>query len=172
MTGLGRLVTSIRLHALHLLDDVVPLEHLAEDDVLAVEPVGGGGADEELRTVGVGTGVGHGEGTRAEVLPRLTGEGLILELVTVDGLATSTVLVGEVTTLAHEVGDDAVEGAAGITEALLASGEGAEVLGGLGASIGEELEGDATGGLTSNGDIEVHLGVGGHGGVVGLVAHL
>ncbi len=36
-------------------------------------------------------------------------EVLILKLVAIDGLATSAVVVGEVTTLAHELGDDAVE---------------------------------------------------------------
>ena len=36
-------------------------------------------------------------------------EVLILELVAIDGLATSAIVVGEVTTLAHELGDDAVE---------------------------------------------------------------
>jgi hypothetical protein len=40
------------LHHVHALHD------LAEDDVLAVEPVGLCGADKELRAVGVGTRVG------------------------------------------------------------------------------------------------------------------
>jgi hypothetical protein len=72
-------------------------------------------------------------------------EVLILELVAVDGLATSacqqrlnfesfivryeierTVVVGEVTTLDHEVLDDTVEGRALVSEALLASGQSAE----------------------------------------------
>ena len=41
------------------------------------------------------------------------GEVLVVELVAVDGLAASAVVVGEVTALAHELGDDAVEGAGG-----------------------------------------------------------
>ena len=45
------------------------------------------------------TGVGHGEITRAGVLKS---EVLIGELIAVDGLAASTVVVGEVATLAHE----------------------------------------------------------------------
>jgi hypothetical protein len=71
-------------------------------------------------------------------------EVLILELVAVDGLATSackhglilissmskamvrTVMVGEVTTLDHEVLDDTVEGRALVAEALLASGQSAK----------------------------------------------
>lgn len=41
---------------------------LTEDDVLSVEPRGDNGGDEELRAVGVGSGVGHGEEVRLVVL--------------------------------------------------------------------------------------------------------
>ena len=34
---------------------------------------------------------------------------LILKLVAIDGLSTSAVVVGEIATLAHELGDDSVE---------------------------------------------------------------
>lgn len=57
--------------------------------MLAIEPRGLDGADEELRAVGAGTGVGHGEDTGASV-PQV--EVLILELLAVDGLATSALL--------------------------------------------------------------------------------
>ena len=53
---------------------------------------------------------------------------LVFKLVAVDGLATCAVVVGEVTTLAHEVGNDAVEARAFETKALFASAERAEVL--------------------------------------------
>jgi hypothetical protein len=77
---------------------------LAKDDVLAIEPAGDYGGDEELGAVAivtvslgwqmveacgclrVGTGVGHWEETRAGVL---AGEVLIGELLTVDRLAAS-----------------------------------------------------------------------------------
>ena len=55
-------------------------------------------------------------------------EVLIRELCAVDGLAAGAVVVGEVASLAHEVGDDAVEGGALEAEALLAGAERAEVL--------------------------------------------
>jgi hypothetical protein len=114
---------------------------LTEDNVASVEPRGDDGGDEELRAVGVGAGVGHGEQTRFVVLQV---EVLISELLTVDGLATSAVTTGEVTTLEHEVRDDSVEGRALVTEALLASAESAEVLGGLGDDVIVEVEVDAT----------------------------
>ena len=40
----------------------------------------------------------------------LEGEVLVGELLAVDGLAAGAVAAGEVATLAHELGDDAVEG--------------------------------------------------------------
>lgn len=55
------------------------------------------------------------------------------------------VATGEVTTLEHELWDDAVESRAGITEALLASAESAEVLSGLWDNIIVEVEVDAAG---------------------------
>lgn len=90
-------------------------------------------------------------------------EVLVLELLTVDGLAASTlesqnlrifasrgsqktathVLAGEVTTLEHELGNDTVEGRALVAEAVLTGRELTEVAGGLGNDIVEELEFDA-----------------------------
>jgi hypothetical protein len=55
------------------------------------------------------------------------------------------VATSEVTTLEHELWDDAVEGRAGITEALLASAESAEVLSGLWDNVVVEVEVDAAG---------------------------
>lgn len=69
----------------------------------------------------------------------LQGEVLVLELVSVDGLAASAVVIGEVATLAHEVGDDAVEGGALVAIALLAGAQSTEVLARLGRDIGAKL---------------------------------
>jgi hypothetical protein len=118
------------------------ISDLAEDDVLAIEPAGHDGGDEELRTVGVGTSVGHGQKTGAGVLLL---EVLIGELVTVDGATTGTVAAGEVTTLEHEVGDDTVEGRALVTLALLTVAELSEVLSGLGDNVVVQLEVDTAG---------------------------
>jgi len=131
----------------------VTVGDLTEDDVTAVEPAGDDSGDEELRAVGVGASVGHGEHERL-----LVGELEVLvgELLTIDGLATSAVATGEVTTLEHEVRDDTVELGARVAEALLASAESAEVLDGLGDNVIEELEVDAAGAL-----LNLAVGVGG-----------
>jgi len=83
---------------LDLLDDVKTLDHLAEDDVLVVEPRGLDGAKEELGAVGARAGVGHGEDAWAGVLE---GEVLVSELGAVDRLATRAVARGEIAALAH-----------------------------------------------------------------------
>jgi hypothetical protein len=55
------------------------------------------------------------------------------------------VATGEVTSLKHELRDDAMEGGASISEALLASAESAEVLSSLGDDIVVEGEVDTAG---------------------------
>lgn len=55
------------------------------------------------------------------------------------------VATGEVTTLEHELRDDAVESGALVAEALLASAESTEVLDGLRDGLVVEVEVDATG---------------------------
>ena len=83
--------------ALDGLDDFQTLGHGAEHDVLAVEPGGLHGAEEELGAVGVGARVGHGEDAGSGV-----GEGEVLvgEGPAVDGPTARAVVVGEVTALA------------------------------------------------------------------------
>jgi hypothetical protein len=134
--------TAAGASSLKSLDDVHGLlvSDLTENDVASVEPRGDDSGDEELGAVGVGAGVSHGEQTGLAVLQL---EVLVGELLTVDGLATSAVATGEVTTLKHELGDDAVEGRALVAEALLAGAKGAEVLGRLGDDIIVQIEVDA-----------------------------
>lgn len=65
-----------------------------------------------------------------QAIARQTTEKEIVLLLAVDGLATGTVALGEVTALEHELRDDAVETGASIPKSLLASAESAEVLSG------------------------------------------
>jgi hypothetical protein len=146
--------------------NVESAQALAKDDVLAVKPRARDETRKDLAAVCVATGVGHRQDAGADVLARLAGEGLVGELHTIDGLAAGAVAALEVAELAHELGDDAVEdgalvveGLAAAAHALLAGAERAEVLGGLGAGVLEELEGDALGGLLADGDVEEDDGV-------------
>ena len=57
LAGLSRL----RAKTLDLLDDIHPLHNLAEHHVLAIQPLGLSGADEELGAVSVWSSIGHRE---------------------------------------------------------------------------------------------------------------
>ena len=140
--------------------DVHTFGDFAEHDVLAVEPGGDDGGDEELGAVGVWAGVRHRQEARFSVFEL---EVFIGELVAVNRLAAGAVVVGEIATLAHEIADDAVEAGAGVAETFRAGTQGQEVGSSLGNDVGEELENDASGGLATNGYVEVNGGVG-HGG--------
>lgn len=160
--GLGGL-TGAGTHLLDVLHDVKALHHLPENHVLSVEPLRLNGADEELRPVRARSGVCHRKNAGARVLLY---EVLVRELRSVDGLATGAVSGGEVTALAHEVGNDAVEGGALVVEglaaaahALLAGAKGAEILGGARGRVGVQLHHYATGRLASDGHVEVDLRV-------------
>merc|ERR1719422_1938073 len=74
--------------------------------------------------------------------PVLQGEVLVLELVAVDRLAAGSVPGSEVSTLAHKVRDDAVEGGALVAVALLPGAQRAEVLAGLGHHVASQLHDD------------------------------
>lgn len=64
--------------------------------LLTIEPGGNDGGDEELRALGVGTSIGHGQVTGALVLDFKV---LVVKLAAIDGLTTNARAVGKVTTL-------------------------------------------------------------------------
>ena len=143
---------------LDLLQHVQSLNDLSEHHVLVVEPLRLRCADEELISVGSGTGVRHGENAGTGVLLHKV---LVGEPGTIDRFAACAVSGGEVAALAHEVRDHTVEDRAFVverlaspTDSLLTGAEGAEVLGGAGSGVGEELKHDPAGGLAADGYVE------------------
>jgi len=136
---------------LDLLDDIHAFDDLAEYNVLAIQPLGLGGTQEELTAVGVGASVSHGQDSRSGMLQL---EVLVLELVSIDRLSSGSVVVGEVTALAHEVGDDTVEGRSLEPVPLLSGAQGTEVLGGLGDNVLTQLHDNTSNGSTIGGNIE------------------
>jgi hypothetical protein len=88
------LVTRSLGDALDLVDDLVALEHFAEDNMAAIQPACHDRGDEKLTAVGILARVGHAKKTLASVLEL---EVLIGELCAVDGLAAGTVATGEIT---------------------------------------------------------------------------
>ena len=127
---------------------MLALEHLAEDNMLVVEPRCLNERHEELRSISVSARVGHGEEARPRVLED---EVLILELPAVDGLTASAIVLCEVATLCHEVPDDTVELAALEVQWLSreahtggAIGQRGEILDSLGNGVTEQAEDEAT----------------------------
>ena len=131
--------------------------------MLAVQPRAGDSADEELRPVGVWTSVGHGQNTGTSVL---VDEVLVSELSSIDGLASDSRAVSEITSLKHELSNDSVEDGAlevkrlsRFSHSLLSGAQGSEVLGRLWDCISEKFHNDSSCWLVVHGDIEEDLGV-------------
>jgi len=93
------------------------------------------------------------------------GEVLVGEEATVDGLSAGTIAGRNVTTLTHELRNDAVEAAALVVQRLakfalatLAGGESTKVFGSLGTRVAEQLKLDATCGCTVNRNVKEDAG--------------
>lgn len=129
--------------------------------------------NEELRSVGVLSGVGHAQKSGASVLQL---EVLIGELLAIDRLSAGSVALGEVSSLDHELLDDTVELGALVAVALLAGcqcathasqkpwlgveeggGSSPEVLGGLGGGLAVKADHNAAEFFIAMLDVEVDL---------------
>lgn len=131
---------------LHLTEHIHSLHQLSEHHVFAVQPVRFICGDEELGAVGVWSRVGHGQLscvqhkvcllthsiyslTRHQAQQSVTtvltwsrvlqDKVFIVKLAAVDGLAPGAVVVGEVTSLAHKLRDDAMKAATFVAKAFL-----------------------------------------------------
>mmetsp|Transcript_65449 Transcript_65449/g.80130 ORF Transcript_65449/g.80130 Transcript_65449/m.80130 type:complete len:235 (-) Transcript_65449:200-904(-) len=142
-------------HFFNLLHHLIAFHDFSEDDMFAIQVGSLGRAEEELRAVGVGPCIGHGEDPRTRVLQL---EAFIFEFLSIDRLAACAVVIGEVATLAHEVRDDSMEGALLVAEALLPSAQRPEVLRGLGHHIAPEHHDHTTRLLTIQLDVEEAAG--------------
>ena len=155
--------SAVGTERLDLLHDVHSVNHLTEHNVMSVQ-MGSGhlpitrtinpyGRDEELRTVGVGTRIGHGKQSSSIVAHN---EALVGELGSVDGLASVAIEVlpltrpihaySNISSLEHEAGNHSVEDGVLVAKiltlsslSLLSGAEAAEVLGSLGNNVVEQL---------------------------------
>lgn len=124
--------------------------HATEHDVLAIEPLGFDGRDEELRSVCVRPCVGHAQQAWS-IMHEL--KRLILELLAVNAFTAGTIAAGEVATLEHELRDDPVEEAtfevkilsfAILSFSFFAGAQSAEVFGRTRNIFAEEAHDDST----------------------------
>lgn len=86
----------------------------------------------------------------------LEDEVFIIKLLPIDGFSTSAVVVGEVSSLAHELGDDPVEAAAFEAKPFLMGAEAAEILC-VGGGKGEGGESCGTPGSQQEGRLSLFL---------------
>ena len=84
---------------------------------------------------------------------------LIIKFLTIDGLATSTIMACEVTTLAHKSQDYSVKAGSFITKSFLSSAQSSKVFCCLWNFVCKQLERDAAQGLAIDSDVEEHSGV-------------
>lgn len=129
----------MRAVSLDLLNRLITLDNLSENSVSTVQPWAWDSGDEELGTIGVWSCVGHRQHAWFVVLEHKV---FVVEFVTVDGFATSSVSTGEVASLDHELRNDPVELGSSVSKALLASTQGSEVLSGFWYNLIEKLEFD------------------------------
>ena len=122
---------------MQFVQDVQSLYYVSEDCMLAIEPGTGHECYEELRAVGVGAGIGHRQQSWYIVFQF---EVLVGEGASVYGLTSGAVVVGEVSSLGHEVGDDAVEMGIFVPETFFVGAESSEVGCGFGGLLVEEVE--------------------------------
>ncbi len=100
-------------------DDVHSLDNRPKDNVLSIQPGSIGRAQKELGSICVGSGVGHGQDTGACVSKLKV---FIGELVSVNGFSSGSVVVGEITSLAHESWNHPVETGSLESKSLFSAG--------------------------------------------------
>jgi len=148
---------SIGFNRLH---DIHTLRHPTKHHMFAIQPRRLHRRQEELGSIGIGSRIRHGQDSRSRVLQV---EVLVSEFLSVDGLSAGSVSTSEITTLQHEVGNDPMEHASLVTEALLAGAQGTEVFRRLGHDVRPQFHDDTTKGTAIGCHIKEYLGQVGHG---------
>merc|ERR1712168_247815 len=93
-------------NGLHFFHHIHPFGDRAEDDMLVIQPLGLCSAQEELRTIGVGSCIRHGQDSLTGMLQS---EVFIRKFISIDALPTGSIVVGEVATLTHESRNDTMK---------------------------------------------------------------
>lgn len=101
-----RIVARAGRRVFNLLHDTHTVNHLPEDNMLAIQMRRRSDCKEELRAIGVGSRVGHAQETANIVLER---EVLVVKFTAVDADASRSISPQKITTLTHESRDHAVE---------------------------------------------------------------
>ena len=135
-----------------LFHNFLPLNHFSENYVLSIQPRTLHKSDEELRTIGMGSCIGHREEVRLIVSVLKT---LIFKLAPVYGPTSTPILVSEVTSLGNVVLNDAMERGSFVPKTFFTCAESPEVFRGYGDILVEEFESDSPFGDVVDADIEI-----------------
>lgn len=96
--------------------------------MLRVEPIAFGEANEELTSIAVDSAVGHRESAEARVFKL---EIFVGELCSINALSTRAIVLGEVTALRHELGNDSMKRGSFVAISLLSRAQLSEILSGF-----------------------------------------
>jgi len=161
---LGRFVSSISLGSFHLAYNIHTLNHFTEDNMSAIQPGSFLNGDEKLGSIGVFTSVGHGQPAGTVMLEL---EVFVSEAFAINGASTSTISTGEISSLDHEILDNAMEFGSLVPFTCGLLSQLVKVIHSPGNSLAKESNFDIANGLSSNlqaeGDSVGHLGSGGLG---------
>jgi len=144
-------LAALRTHGFQLSNNIHSFDNFSEHNVLSIKPTGLSAGDKELTAIGVGSSVRH---RKYSGLGMSKLKVLVLEPGAINRFTTSTVVIGEIATLAHEVRDHPVETATLVAKTLLSGAESAKILRRLRDNILPQLHHDATHGLVVRGHVE------------------
>ena len=117
---------------IYLLDNIHAFNNLSKHNVLAIKPGGLGSTNEKLRTIGIGSSIGHAQNSGSS-MSKL--EILVFKLVSIDGFSTGSIVVGKISSLTHKIGDHTMKSGASITETFFAGAKSTEIFSSLGNHI-------------------------------------
>merc|ERR1712179_291657 len=122
--SLRRLAT-LGSHSFNCINHIQSRGNFSKNDMLPIQPRGVYSADEKLRSISVRTGICH---TKDPLPPMGKIKVLVRELVSVDALSSSAILVSEITSLTHELWNHTMKWAPLVTKAIFTRTEGTKVL--------------------------------------------
>ena len=144
--------------SLDFLDKLYSFNNFPKDNMTTIKPRCLNSSNEELRSVCVGSRVGHGQVHGSFMLEL---EILIVKLGPVDGFSSTSIKISKITSLDHEIGNDSMEDGAlemkwlsRFSDSLRTGAQGTKVLGSLGDVISKQSQNDASLLTTFNFNIE------------------
>lgn len=131
------------------------IEDFSKYHMFAIQPGGLGQGDKELRAIGVRPSIGHADPPNAIMLQF---EVLIWECLPINAYTTSAISPGEVSSLNHEIFDDAMKFASFISISFLSCCQSDKIFHRLGHDFSKEANYDSANIFISNPHVKEDLG--------------